>query len=165
MDSPGIEVQPLRTMSGDIVDNSFNQVFLKDVRIPKANVVGQRGEGWKIANTTLEHERSSLSANAEGTWMKLAKLMRSETCNGVSLVESPVYRDRLMRLHARAQAMKYHSMRMLTCTLRGENPRVAGLVLKLHFWFKRIGHARHLLGGPEWLRERAASLHALVSAA
>ena len=72
MDTPGIEVQPLRTMSGDIGDNSFNQVFFTDVRVPRANVVGQRGEGWKIANTTLKHERNSLNANAEGTWMKLA---------------------------------------------------------------------------------------------
>jgi alkylation response protein AidB-like acyl-CoA dehydrogenase len=131
MDTPGIEVQPLRTMAGDIGENSFNQVFFSNVRVPKANVVGQRGEGWKIANTTLKHERSSLSANAEGTWMKLAKLMREETVNGVAAIQSPVYRDRLMRLHARAQTMKYHSMRMLTCTLRGENPGVAGLVVKL----------------------------------
>jgi alkylation response protein AidB-like acyl-CoA dehydrogenase len=131
MSTPGIEVRPLRTMSGDIGDNSFNQVFLTDVRIPKANVVGQRGEGWKIANTTLKHERSSLNANAEGTWIKLAKLMQSETVNGVSLMQSPVYRDRLMRLHARALSMKHHSMRMLTCSLKGESPGVAGLVVKL----------------------------------
>jgi len=131
MDTPGIEIQALRTMSGDIGDNSFNQLFLTDVRIPKSNVVGERGEGWKIANTTLKHERSSLNANAEGTWMKLARLMQRETVNGVSLMESPVYRDRLMALHARALTMKYHSMRMLTCTLRGESPGVAGLIVKL----------------------------------
>ena len=54
MKTPGIEVQPLRTMSGDIGENSFNQVFLTDVRVPRANVVGaNEGEGWKIANTTL----------------------------------------------------------------------------------------------------------------
>jgi alkylation response protein AidB-like acyl-CoA dehydrogenase len=131
MDTPGIEVQPLRTMSGDIGENSFNQVFLSDVRVPQKNVVGKRGEGWKIANTTLKHERSSLNANAEGTWMRLARLMQKETVNGVSLMASPVYRDRLMKLHARALSMKYHSMRMLTCNLKGESPGVAGLVVKL----------------------------------
>ncbi len=131
MDTPGIEIQPLRTMSGDIGENSFNQLFLTDVRIPKSNVVGQRGEGWKIANTTLKHERASLNANAEGTWMKLARLLERETVNGVSLMESPIYRDRLMKLHARALSMKYHSMRMLTCTLKGESPGVAGLIVKL----------------------------------
>jgi len=131
MDTPGIEVQPLRTMSGDIGENSFNQVFFTDVRVPKENVVGKRGEGWKIANTTLKHERNSLNSNAEGTWMRVARLMRQETVNGVSLMESPVYRDRLMRLQARALAMKHHGMRMLTCSLKEESPGVAGLVVKL----------------------------------
>jgi alkylation response protein AidB-like acyl-CoA dehydrogenase len=131
MDTPGIEVQPLRTMSGDIGENSFNQVFLKDVRVPKANVVGARGEGWKIANTTLQHERSSLNSNAEGTLLRLIRLMRNETVNGVPAMASPVYRDRLMRLQGRVLSMKYHGMRMLTCSLKGESAGVAGLVVKL----------------------------------
>ncbi|MDJ0851116.1 MAG: acyl-CoA dehydrogenase family protein [Myxococcota bacterium] len=131
MDTPGIEIQPLRTMSGDIGENSFNQVFLSDVRVPKANVVGQRGEGWKIANTTLKHERNSLNANAEGTLLRLAKLMQNETANGVSTMASPLYRDRLMKLQGRALAMKHHGMRLLTCSLKGESPGVAGLVVKL----------------------------------
>jgi alkylation response protein AidB-like acyl-CoA dehydrogenase len=131
MDTPGIEIQPLQTMSGSIGENSFNQVFLSDVRVPKANVVGQRGEGWKIANTTLKHERNSLNSNVEGTWMRLSRLMSKETVNGVPLMASPVYRDRLMKLHARALSMKHHGMRLLTCNLKGENPGVAGLIVKL----------------------------------
>ena len=131
MDTPGIEVQPLRTMAGSIGENSFNQVFLTDVRVPRANVVGKRGEGWKIANTTLKHERSSLNANAEGTWMRLARLMEKEEVNGVPAMASPVLRDRLMRLQARALSMKHHGMRMLTCSLKGESPGVAGLIVKL----------------------------------
>jgi alkylation response protein AidB-like acyl-CoA dehydrogenase len=131
MDTPGIEIQSLRTMSGDIGENSFNQVFFSDVRVPKANIVGKRGEGWKIANTTLKHERSALSGNAEGTWMRLARLMTQETVNGVPAMASPVYRDRLMKLQARALSMKHHSMRMLTCSVKGESPGVAGLIVKL----------------------------------
>ena len=131
MDTPGIEVQPLQTMSGNIGDNSFNQVFFQDVRVPKSAVVGQRGEGWKIANTTLKHERNSLNSNGEGTLLRLIKLMQNETINGVTALASPVYRDRLMRLQARVLSMKYHGMRMLTCSLKGEPPGVAGLVAKL----------------------------------
>jgi alkylation response protein AidB-like acyl-CoA dehydrogenase len=131
MDTTGIEVQPLRTMTGDIGENSFNQVFFTDVRVPKANVVGKRGEGWKIANTTLKHERNSLNANAEGTLMRLARLMKNETMGGVPAMASPVYRDRLMKLQARALSMKHHGMRMLTCSLKGESPGVAGLIVKL----------------------------------
>ncbi|MBW2242724.1 MAG: acyl-CoA dehydrogenase family protein [Deltaproteobacteria bacterium] len=131
MDTPGIEVQRLETMSGSIGENSFNQVFLTDVRVPRANVVGKRGEGWKIANTTLKHERSSLNANAEGTLLRLAKLMQKETIGGVPAMASPMYRDRLMKLQARALTMKHHGMRMLTCNLKGEPAGVAGLIVKL----------------------------------
>jgi alkylation response protein AidB-like acyl-CoA dehydrogenase len=131
MDSAGIEIQPLRTMSGDLGENSFNQVFFRDVRVPQTNIVGKRGEGWRIANTTLKHERNSLNANSEGTLMKLMRLMRRETANGISAMENPVYRDRLMKLQARSFSMKHHGMRMLTCSLRGESPGVAGLITKL----------------------------------
>jgi alkylation response protein AidB-like acyl-CoA dehydrogenase len=118
-------------MSGAIGENSFNQVFFRDARVPRANVVGQRGEGWKIANTTLKHERNSLNSNAEGLLLRLVRLMHRESSNGVSPLASPVYRDRLMRLQARALAMKHHGMRLLTCSLKGESPGVAGLVVKL----------------------------------
>jgi alkylation response protein AidB-like acyl-CoA dehydrogenase len=120
MDTPGLTVQPLRTMAGEIGENSFNQVFFEDVRVPQANVVGRRGEGWKIANTTLKHERNTLSSNPEGTWLRLVKLMQEEKMNGVPAMASPVYRDRLMKLQGRMLAMKHHGMRMLTSSLRGE---------------------------------------------
>ena len=131
MDTPGIEVQPLRTMSGGLGENSFNQVFFTDVRVPRSNVVGKRGEGWKIANTTLKHERNSLNSNSEGSLVRLMKLMNRETVNGVTAMASPVFRDRLMKLQARVLTMKHHGMRMLTCSLTGESPGVAGLIAKL----------------------------------
>jgi alkylation response protein AidB-like acyl-CoA dehydrogenase len=131
MDTPGIEVRPLRTMSGSIGENSFNQVFFDGARVPKANLVGRRGEGWRIANTTLKHERGSLNANAEGLFLRLVRLMERETCNGVPAIASPVLRDRLMRLEARVLAMKFHGMRLLTLSLRGEPAGAAGLVVKL----------------------------------
>ncbi len=131
MDTPGLEVQSLRTMTGDIGENSFNQVFFTDARVPKRNVVGRRGEGWKIANTTLKHERNSLNSNGEATLLKLIRLMQNETMNGVASIANPVYRDRLMRLQARVLSMKHHSMRMLTATLKDEASGVAGLVTKL----------------------------------
>jgi alkylation response protein AidB-like acyl-CoA dehydrogenase len=131
MDTPGIEVQPLRTMSGDLGENSFNQVFFTDVRVPKANVVAERGKGWLVANTTLKHERNSLNANPEGPLVRLMNLMRTETVDGIPAMASPIYRDRLMKLQGRVLTMKTHGMRMLTCTLRKESPGVAGLISKL----------------------------------
>jgi alkylation response protein AidB-like acyl-CoA dehydrogenase len=51
---PGVDVQPLRQMNGHA---SFNQVFFTDARVPQENLVGRVGEGWKVAMTTLAHER------------------------------------------------------------------------------------------------------------
>jgi alkylation response protein AidB-like acyl-CoA dehydrogenase len=130
MDTPGIEVRPLATMTGEA---EFNEVFFDRARVPQANVVGKRGEGWKIANTTLFHERNMLASTAvlDGGLRNLVKLMQREASNGVRAMDSPVLRDRLLRLEGRVLAMKYHGMRMLTARLNGTHPGVAALVTKL----------------------------------
>ncbi len=130
MDTPGIAVRPLATMTGDA---EFNQVFFDDARVPQANVVGRRGEGWKIANTTLQHERNMLASSAvlDGALRGLVQLMRRESSNGARAMDSPVLRDRLLALQSRVLAMKYHAMRMLSARLAGRSPGVAGLVTKL----------------------------------
>jgi alkylation response protein AidB-like acyl-CoA dehydrogenase len=130
MDVPGIEIRPLKTMTGQA---EFNEVFLTDVRVPQANVVGRRGEGWKIANTTLKHERNMLASSAllDGIFHALVTLLHEETSSGVRPIDAPLVRDRLLRLQARVLSMRYHSLRMLTCKLKQESTGVAGLVTKL----------------------------------
>ena len=130
MSTPGIEVRPLHTLTGNA---EFNEVFFSDVRVPKSSVVGRRGEGWKIGNTTLRYERNMLgsSSQTEAMFASLVALMESEGVAGARAIDSPVLRDRLARLAASVLAMKYHALRLLTCQLRGESPGVAGLIVKL----------------------------------
>jgi alkylation response protein AidB-like acyl-CoA dehydrogenase len=130
MDTPGIDVRPLGTMTGHA---EFNEVFFTDVRVPQRSVVGKRGEGWKIANTTLKHERNMLASSAqlEGALLRCTELMRREVAGGIRALDRPLLRDRLLRLQARVIALRCHSLRMLTCGLRGESPGAAGLVTKL----------------------------------
>jgi len=130
MDTPGIEVRPLRTMTGHA---EFNEVFLSDVRVPVANVVGKRGEGWKIANTTLRHERDMLgsAATSESLFESLVRTLREETVDGRRAIDDPVLRDRLAALQARTLALRCHAMRLLTARVRGESVGAAGLVTKL----------------------------------
>jgi len=125
MTTPGIEVRPLGTMTGRA---EFNEVFFTDVRVPQANVVGKRGEGWKIANTTLKHERNMLASSGmlESAFARLVELMKAETRDGRRAIDDPVLRDRLAALESRVLAAKYHSLRMLTCSLRKEPPGPLG---------------------------------------
>ena len=61
MREPGVEVRPLRQLTGEA---EFNEVFLTDVRVPAAQLLGAVGEGWRIANTTLNSERVSIGGQA-----------------------------------------------------------------------------------------------------
>jgi alkylation response protein AidB-like acyl-CoA dehydrogenase len=63
MHQPGVEVRPLREMTGNAM---FNEVFLSDVRVANDAMIGEPGEGWRVANTTLGHERASLGVGGAG---------------------------------------------------------------------------------------------------
>ena len=130
MKTTGIEVRPLKTMTGRA---EFNEVFFTDVRVPKTQVVGQRGEGWKVANATLTHERGMLGDPnaAEGRLAEIFDLMRQETVNGARLIDNPVLRDRLMQLQAQVLAMKFNGLRVLTSQIAGDGPGLAGMIVKL----------------------------------
>ncbi len=73
MHSPGIEVRPLRQMTGSA---EFNQVFLDGVRVPAENLIGQPNHGWEIAQTTLAHERGTSPRQLVVHRMLLDELLR-----------------------------------------------------------------------------------------
>ena len=130
MSTPGIEVRPLKTMTGAA---EFNEVFFTDVRVPRDQVVGGRGRGWFVANTTLKHERGMLGdPNAtEARLGALVELMKAEVVDGHRIIDNPIFRDRLMQLQGRAMAMKFNGLRLITAQLTQEPVGVAALVVKL----------------------------------
>src|SRR5690606_13220229 len=113
MKTPGIEVRPLKTMTGHA---EFNEVFFTDVRVPKKDIVAGRGQGWFVANATLIHERGMLGdPNQAGTRLKeITDLMHKETMDGTRLIDNPLFRDRLVQLQSRVLAMQFHGLRLLT---------------------------------------------------
>ena len=130
MDSPGIEVRPLVDMTGA---TNFNEVFFTDVRVPKGQIVGERGQGWMVANAILRHERDSLG-NPDATLSRLnalIALMRRTTLEGRPLLEHPVYRDRLMKLQARVMAMRCNDLRILSARVNGGDAGLARMIVKL----------------------------------
>ena len=131
MKTPGIEVRPLMTMTGHA---EFNEVFFTNVRVPKNQIVGKRGEGWFVANATLTHERGMLGdPNQSATRLnEIIELMHEETINGEKLINNPVYLDRLMKLQARVLSMSFNSLRLLTASQKKIDAKMAKLIVKLN---------------------------------
>jgi alkylation response protein AidB-like acyl-CoA dehydrogenase len=119
MTAPGIEVRPLPTMTGHA---TFNEVFFTEVRVPVDQIVLGRGEGWKVANVTLKHERMLLgdSAKLVHRLHRLRSLLAETVVEGEPLLQKPVWRDRLMRLQGEVLAAKYHQMRLLSEAAQGQ---------------------------------------------
>jgi len=126
MKTPGITVRPLVMMTGQA---GFNEVFFDNVRVPRTNLIGRRGQGWEVGKATLIHERNMLGAAdlTENSWHGCVEVLRE-----FGVLDHGVYRDRLMKLAARTYAMKFHSMRLLTDRLKKRPPSAASLILKLN---------------------------------
>ena len=130
MKSPGITVRPLVQITGDA---GFNEVFFEDVRVPRANLVGELHHGWQVANATLAHERNMLGATTrtQQLFQGLLRVARTVERSGRPASKDPVIRQRLAELLLRVEAMKYHAYRQLTDALRGRRPGIAASVNKL----------------------------------
>ena len=130
MDTPGIEVRPLV----DMTENKyFNEVFFTDVRVPIGQIVGKRGQGWQVANTILGHERELLGdPNAALTRLNgVIDLMRTETIDGGSVIDMPVFRERLMRIQGRVMAMRFNDLRLLSARVNEQSAPLARMIVKL----------------------------------
>jgi alkylation response protein AidB-like acyl-CoA dehydrogenase len=130
MKTPGITVRPLIQMTGDA---GFNEVFFEDVRVPRANLVGELNGGWQVANATLVHERNMLgsSTRTQQMFQGLLRLARNVRRNGGPASADPVVRQRLADLLLRVEAMRYHAYRNLTDVIRGRTPGISASVNKL----------------------------------
>jgi alkylation response protein AidB-like acyl-CoA dehydrogenase len=160
MKQPGVEVRPLRTMTGTA---DFNEVFLSDVRTPRDWIVGERGEGWVVSRTTLKHERNSIGGarRTEEDLLALARLAKEATRNGRPAIEDPEIRQRLAMLEGYVQAHKYSGFRQLTKDAKGEPAGIITLMMKL--FSTNVGHdvarlAMDLLGDEALLSAGGARL-------
>jgi alkylation response protein AidB-like acyl-CoA dehydrogenase len=128
MHSPGVEVRPLRQLTGEA---EFNEIFFTDVEVPAGNLLGEIGGGWQVAMTTLLHERGTLgfalTASLEVAVNKLVDVAR-ERGNGDSLA-----RDRVAREWIELQALRYTNYRSLTALQRTGVPGPEGSVAKLRW--------------------------------
>ena len=130
MKQPGIEVRPLRQMTGAA---DFNEVFFTDAKTPKDWIVGKRGEGWIVSRTTLKHERNMIgdAANALMTFNALVNLAKNTTRNGRPAIQDPSIRQRLVQLEGTVRSHQYSGYRQLTKAAKGQDPGRVQLMNKL----------------------------------
>src|SRR6185295_5988038 len=111
MKSPGIDIRPIRQIDGG---SEFNEVFLTDVKVPAANMLGKEGQGWEIVSTALVNERSGIAAGVrcDQTLEWLLKTTREQGRAG-----DPTVRQQLATLAIKGTIMKCAGMRGLTDSL------------------------------------------------
>jgi alkylation response protein AidB-like acyl-CoA dehydrogenase len=119
MDTPGIEVRPLREMGGG---HEFNEVFLTDVRIPAENIVGTRGQGWQVSRATLVHERNLIGNPfmMREAFDDLVALARVRRRGGRPAIEDPGIRQRLAEIEGYVRANETSNLLQLSAANRGE---------------------------------------------
>jgi alkylation response protein AidB-like acyl-CoA dehydrogenase len=117
MGAPGVEVRPLREMTGT---TDFNEVFLDGVRIPRAAVIGAPGEGWAIANASLATERGGVAGHG-GTSdaSKLVELARAHRRRSRPAIEDDDVRQAIGGFAARAIIQRALGYRVATKAARG----------------------------------------------
>jgi len=138
MDSPGIEVRPIKNMSGGAM---FAEVFFDDVRVPVENRLGAEGEGWRVTISALASERSSI-AEVHGLIRKideLKALAKKTVRGGRPMSEDPGIRRRLAQAETKIEAMRLNGMRFLTKQLKGEPLGSETSINKLHRASLEIG--------------------------
>ena len=131
MHAPGVEVRPLRQMTGEA---EFNEVYLTEVRVPDSDRIGDVGEGWRVSMTTLANERTTIGGGGGGVPQRgsgaIAEAVR--LWNDDPSAHTAVTRDRLMQLWISAEVLRLTNIRA-SQNRRIGNPGPEGSIAKLQF--------------------------------
>ena len=130
MTVPGVEVAPIITNNGL---HTVNQVFLKDVKVPKENLVGEEGAGWTIAKYLLGHERTVIAgvAASKQQMKRLKAIAQQELNQGQPLWQDNRFRDRVAEVSIDLLALEQTNMRVLSDESAGRGPGPEASLLKI----------------------------------
>jgi alkylation response protein AidB-like acyl-CoA dehydrogenase len=127
METPGIEVRPLVQITGDA---EFNEIFFHDVKVPKSQILGEPGQGWAVAMTTLLHERGTLGL-ALATRAQITAAELAEHARKLGRGSDPLVRQRIAQHTIEARALQLNGYRAVTAVKKNGIPGPEGSILKL----------------------------------
>jgi len=148
MHSPGIEVRPLVQATGA---QHFNEVFLEEVRVPVANVLGSVDDGWHVARTVLTNESALIGGSSRAsTYERLVTLAAMFNRTGDAVI-----RQDLARCYIRERVLGLMGERIMTAIRRREVPPVDPSILKLYVAENGVynGNLAMAIAGPAALTE------------
>jgi alkylation response protein AidB-like acyl-CoA dehydrogenase len=128
MKTKGVDPRPLVMMQGGV---DFCEVFFDDVRIPAKNIVGKRGEGWKVTRATLKHERMLIgdSTGSRMSYDALVALAKEARKDGRPALEDKGVRQRLAEAAGHVAAQEWAVARMLSAIHKNEDAKVTSEML------------------------------------
>ena len=146
MDQPGIRVQPIRQLTGT---SEFNEVFFDQARACAGNLIGQPGEGWKIAMALLGFERGVSTLGQQMQFQnELDEVVRIARANGAA--QDPVLRQRIAQAWSGLRVLRYNSLRMLSGVQDGSlRPEATIYKLAWSTWHVELGKLAMDVLGPE----------------
>ena len=128
MAAPGVEVRPLVQLTGEA---EFNEVFLTDVFVGDNQLVGQLNDGWRVANSTLSHERGTNPRQLVIHIQLMEELLRTAVASGA--YDDPRLRQRLMQSFVEVRLFQLNNWRSLSRLAKGLEPGPEGSTLKLYW--------------------------------
>ncbi len=128
MKSPGIEVRPIRQITGEA---NFNEVFFTDVRVPDSQRLGDVGQGWKVALTTLMNERLAIGQGSGVDHAELLQLARDTELETGPAIQDASVRSNLADWYVQSQGLKYTKFRTLTALSKGQQPGAESSIGKI----------------------------------
>ena len=153
MDAPGVEVRPLRQITGE---SEFNEVFLDGVEVPVEHLIGDEHDGWRVANTTLANERGASFIWREQVLHQRAIDQLVQTCAQRGLTADPRVRQLLAQFWVEVEIFRLHNARTLERLARGDEIGAESSLVKLFYasLSQRMHHmATSVLGSDALLLE------------
>ena len=129
MKSPGVEIKPIKQLTGGA---GFNEVYFTDVRIPDSQRLGEVGQGWQVALTTLMNERAAIGGGGGGVNVDLAYKIASEVMiDGKTATQDSAVRAKLANWYVQESGLKFTGYRSMTALSKGTTPGPENSIGKL----------------------------------